>query len=296
MLQGEPKVHQESSGTHAPPHGDTHEMKLAGGQFYGRTLASKETGGFRVTENYYAPRQILPAHAHECAYLSVLLGGSYTENCDNRTWHHTPRNTVFHRAGEVHSHRFHQAGGRFLIIEFSPAWVERLDGCGLQISHHTVFDGRHIVELGLRLTRELRTWGRTSELAIEGLVLEILAQISPRTEDGGTPKRAGWLDRVVEILDRDFASPLSLRALGSTVAVHPVHLAREFRKRFHCTIGEYVRGLRIAYVRHELIATNDSIASIALRAGFSDHSHLTRLFRAHTGLSPSSFRNLRVLG
>jgi len=39
--------------------------------------------------------------------------------------------------------------------------------------------------------------------------------------------------------------------------------------------------------------TNDSVGSIALRCGFADQSHLTRLFRAAMGSSPAAWRRRR---
>ena len=40
-------------------------------------------------------------------------------------------------------------------------------------------------------------------------------------------------------------SGLTIAALGFTVEVHPVHLARTFRREYGCTPGEYLRRLRI---------------------------------------------------
>jgi AraC family transcriptional regulator len=83
-----------------------------------------------------------------------------------------------------------------------------------------------------------------------------------------------------------------LSGLAQSVGVHPVTLARAFRHAFGCTVGEYVRSLRIERAAHQLAQTELSLAEIALGAGFSDQSHFSNLFRHHTGLSPSKFRRL----
>jgi AraC family transcriptional regulator len=80
--------------------------------------------------------------------------------------------------------------------------------------------------------------------------------------------------------------------LAQSVGVHPVTLARAFRQAFGCTVGEYVRHLRIERAAHQLAGTELSLAEIALAAGFSDQSHFSNLFRHHTGLSPSKFRQV----
>jgi AraC family transcriptional regulator len=74
--------------------------------------------------------------------------------------------------------------------------------------------------------------------------------------------------------------------------VHAAHLARVFRKFKGCTIGDYVRGLRVQHACRRISGSDDSLADIALAAGFSDQSHLSRTFKQHTGMLPSQFRNL----
>jgi AraC family transcriptional regulator len=72
--------------------------------------------------------------------------------------------------------------------------------------------------------------------------------------------------------------------------VHPVHLAREFRRFEHCTIGEYVRRLRIEQACRRLTHSTDPIAAIAAEAGFADQSHFARTFKRVVGMSPVQFR------
>jgi AraC family transcriptional activator of tynA and feaB len=56
------------------------------------------------------------------------------------------------------------------------------------------------------------------------------------------------------------------------------------------TVGEVLRVRRLARAREELADTDRPVASIAHRYGFSDTSHLSRLFKAHYGASPTEYR------
>lgn len=47
---------------------------------------------------------------------------------------------------------------------------------------------------------------------------------------------------------------------------------------------------RVRRAREMLEKTDESISLIALNCGFSDQSHLTRLFHAQTGYSPAVWR------
>jgi AraC-like DNA-binding protein len=48
--------------------------------------------------------------------------------------------------------------------------------------------------------------------------------------------------------------------------------------------------LRLARAAKLLVEESDHIGRVALKAGYYDHSHMTRDFRARTGMSPSDWR------
>jgi len=66
-------------------------------------------------------------------------------------------------------------------------------------------------------------------------------------------------------------------------------LARQFRQLYGTSPYRYLLMRRLDLVRREIRA-GKALAQIALDAGFADQSHMTRMFRAAYGLSPSQFR------
>lgn len=126
--------------------------------------------------------------------------------------------------------------------------------------------------------------------AIEGLVLEILAEATRAGRRETAGKHPRWLMQAKELIQASFSEPLSLSHLAAAVCVHPVHLAREFRRHYHCTVAEYVRQLRVARACAEISTSNRSLADIAIEAGFSDQAHFTHVCKRLTGRTPGQFR------
>jgi AraC family transcriptional regulator len=78
--------------------------------------------------------------------------------------------------------------------------------------------------------------------------------------------------------------------VAQRVGVHPVHLARTFRRFYQTTFAGYVRHVRIEFARRELAASSASLSAIAAAAGFCDQSHFSRLFKQYTGVTPAEYR------
>ncbi len=124
---------------------------------------------------------------------------------------------------------------------------------------------------------------------IEGLALQMMAETFRQTT---TPTHAAppWLEQARDILHEQFSDRPSLPSLARSVGVHPVHLAREFRRFYRCTITEYVLQRRLDFACDEMLNSRASLIDIALAAGFFDQSHFARTFKAQMGMSPNQYR------
>jgi AraC family transcriptional regulator len=132
--------------------------------------------------------------------------------------------------------------------------------------------------------------GDALPLAMEGLVLELLAETA-RSKDGVKKRRSpNWLAQVRELLHDRFPERLILDEIAGAVGVHPVHLCRVFRQQYRCTVGDYVRKLRLDFASRQLATSSASLAEIAFAAGFSDQSHFTKAFRRASGMTPVEWR------
>jgi AraC family transcriptional regulator len=140
-----------------------------------------------------------------------------------------------------------------------------------------------------RLLGEYRLADGTSALAMEGLALEILAEISRVRVRAGNSTPPRWLLKARELLHDRFCENLCLTTVASAVDIHPVHLARVFRRWYGCTVGDYVRNLRIDFACREM-ARHRSLAEVAAAAGFSDQSHFTKIFKRLLGMTPTEFQ------
>lgn len=69
-----------------------------------------------------------------------------------------------------------------------------------------------------------------------------------------------------------------------------VHLIREFKKYFDCSIVEYLRKVKISFATDYLKHSNLSISEISLLLGFSSVSHLNHIFKETTGKTPLQYR------
>jgi AraC family transcriptional regulator len=97
---------------------------------------------------------------------------------------------------------------------------------------------------------------------------------------------------VEERLREESGKPPGLAQLAADAGVHPVHLARVFRRYRGESVGAYARRLKVQRVFEQLAEGERSLAEIAFDAGFTDQSHLTRVVGKVMGRPPGALRRL----
>jgi AraC family transcriptional regulator len=197
---------------------------------------------------------------------------------------------AFHPSGELHSEQFHSEPVRSFNVEVEPSWAERLREHSRLLESPMHIESGGLGSLALRMYREFRLMDDLSPLAVEALAIEVLVEASRQVRRPRLRGSREWLGHARELIHERFCETLTLAAIAKTVGVHPVHLATEFRKLHRCTIGQYLRRLRVEYACREISKSNTPLAQIALAAGFTDQSHLSRTFRQLTGMTPAAYR------
>jgi AraC family transcriptional regulator len=237
-----------------------------------------------LTSTAYAPGLHLPQHAHTSAFVLFVRDGGFVEQHGRRSERYDRLTCIYRPQLDEHANEFDGRGAILTAIDVSAAWIDRLREAGFSGERFSV-RSPFVLQFGDRLDAELSSPDGMSEMMVEALAIEVIAFASRKR-----PHKGPWAERARRLIEHDFASSLSLSGIASAVGVHPVHLARQFRASEGCTVGEYVRRVRVSFARHQLATSDRPIAEIALAAGFSDQSQLTKSFKRVTGQTPAAYR------
>jgi AraC family transcriptional regulator len=121
-------------------------------------------------------------------------------------------------------------------------------------------------------------------------VTSLVSALTARHLSSRTGDAPDWLVQFRDSLAPRLRGPLTLTGLAAEAGVHPVYLARAFRRSFGTPIGRFLRRLRVDTAARMLATTDVPTSTIAFDVGFYDQSHLNRVFVRETGVPPARFR------
>jgi AraC family transcriptional regulator len=259
--------------------------------FDGEVLRWGEFAGLTVGEICYPAGCERPKHRHERACFHFLLQGGYAERQGTQSTLCKTLSLSFQPRGFEHSYQAaYKTVSRSFTIELDENWLARLQEHSVMLDHPANYASGVALSLMPRLYSEFRSMQSGSLLAIEALALEIAVETSRRKKITSERTPPVWLQKVSDLLNDQFAESLSLSHIAAEVGVHPVHLARTFRQFHRCTVGEYLRRIRIEFACRQMLQFDSTLVEIALAAGFSDQSQFCHTFKRTIGMTPAEFR------
>jgi AraC family transcriptional regulator len=239
----------------------------------------------RISEHRYTAHLRQARHAHADTTVTMVLAGSLRERVGYAEEVARPLSIVVKPRDTEHANEF---GGdvrtlQIVVAEHSAAEIEHWDRA-LRMWRWT--HGGPAVASFMRLLSCLRRQADADDL--DAAALDVLASLHHAPETKGEPPR--WL-RVVRQAIEDQSS-LRVRDLAKQAGVHPVYLARQFRRWYGCSITDHAKLRRVQRAAHDIASTSKSLSVISHDAGFADHPHMCRTFVRETGVTPTTYREL----
>jgi AraC-like DNA-binding protein len=156
-------------------------------------------------------------------------------------------------------------------------------------------DDYELLQKGMMLYDALYSWAKHlqkekhTQNPVDHVFIDVYNKfIKQKSAQRKTPE---WVKELKQIIQDQIDSNLNLTEISKSLDINPSYLSREFSKHFNnLSFGEYIRKLRIEKAIELMQENTYSLTEIAYLTGFSDQSHFTRIFKQHTGKSPSVYK------
>ncbi len=131
----------------------------------------------------------------------------------------------------------------------------------------------------------------------EGFYLETLSamlklmliKIAEHSDENALP--SSMVENLDGYIRENIHDEISNTELGAIFGYHPFYISKVLKDKKGITLHQYVIAYRIKYAKDLLRYTEQPIADIADKTGFTDASYFTKTFKAQFGMTPKEYRN-----
>ena len=240
----------------------------------------------RVREVAYSPRLIQARHAHPETTITLVVAGSLRETVAHTQEIARALSIVVKPGDTEHADEFGAGGARTVQISLTERDAADLRDWEPCARTWRWTHAGPAVPAFLRLLSLLRASPHDDVLIDRG-VTDVLSSLREVPDDSRRDPPV-WLRTVREEID-DTQSGARVRDLAARAGVHPVYLARQFRRFFGSSVVAYLQRQRVTRAADLIASSSLPLSTVAFQTGFADQSHLNRSFRAGTGFTPGAY-------
>ncbi len=124
------------------------------------------------------------------------------------------------------------------------------------------------------------------------LQIESLKSLLPNIlfENAITIEYNDILDRITEYIKNDLTNELSINFICNRFHISKNNLYALFGEHYGVTVNDYIISVRIKTAKEILQNSQIPVYIVAERVGINNYTYFCRLFKKHTGMTPSQYR------
>lgn len=215
--------------------------------------------------------------------IIIKLQGTTEYSTENRQWLLSPGQILFVEKGSHYSIREVTPGCSYLINFDCPG---KFDSPVFMLPLPPDYDPVPTAE------RMYSAWQKENLYNVLGILYGLLHRSETASVRGYTSSREKLLlEPVMAYLKDHLTDPdLNLEKLPQLAGVSDAYLRRIFKKQYGIAPAGYVIRERIRLAKDFLLRIDGiRIAEVSAKVGYSDPLYFSRLFKKHTGLSPTQY-------
>jgi AraC-like DNA-binding protein len=254
------------------------------------TVSSTIDCGMFTLEEVRATRTFsYPAHAHDHAYLTLLLDGALFESSVEGRQMLRPDELQFRPRRFFHEAQVVRAPFHAFIAELKPAAVPLVSP--LLCSSATFrLPAVALGDLPQRLSEEFPLRDPATPFVLEGLLMQAIGAAARALPQRARARPLRWYDRATAYIETNLTRRLHVDEVADAAGVSLSTLHAGFTRHTGVAVHAYICRRRLTRAAAELLASQTSISDIALGHGFTDQAHFSRRFKEVFGTTPREYR------
>ncbi len=239
-----------------------------------------------ITKAYYSDKTFMPDHCHDRTAISFVLDGAINETVNGNDTLGGIANVIIKPSGTLHRDIY--SDNCSIICIYLNTESELKKSTQQLLKHWSWLPS---VDNYSFLNTILQSKNEKEQLES---INNFISYYSAKKESISDDLQPAWLRELKQILDASYNESLKSSELAKAFHIHPVYMARAFKKYYGISIKSYINILRANGAMASIINSEDKLAHIAFDNGYADQSHFNRKFKDLTGFTPSHFKALTL--
>ena len=260
---------------------------------------------YHVTSTH--PRYIMSYHWHVEYEIIRILEGSLHVTMDEKEFTANQGDIVFINSGILHSGEPQDCIYQCIVFDMNAflkhnprceTYIQQIVDHSAFIFHHFTPEQEEVHQIIWQIFDAMEKQNTGYELIVFGelyhffgIVFANRLYFSNAPQNRRDYKKIMQLKKVLDYMEANYSSPLTLEQLSASVHMSPKYFCRFFSNMTHRTPIDYLNYQRIEHASYQLATTDASVTEVAYNCGFNDLSYFIKTYKKYKGYTPGHSKN-----
>lgn len=255
-----------------------------------------------------------PEHIHEFIEIVYIYSGCGAQWVNNIKYQVSRGGLLFINIGDTHAHHTEKGlstGQCFIDLEFfkneiinqdnavdllTLTYLKEFNNLFVNIPSYAAFEGKQQLEMESifnSMEAEFTSKSPGYMVAIKGYINIIFTKIfrAARKTDNLLFETIGKITpEVLEYIQKNYNKKITLSELAQKSSYNPAYFSTLFKEFCGKNLTDYLSEIRVKEAIRQLKETKRSVKEICFAVGYQSKTRFFKVFKAHTGLTPSQYR------
>lgn len=251
-------------------------------------------------------RYVMSYHWHVEYEIIRILEGSLHVTMDEKDFIAEPGDIVFVNSGVLHSGEPLDCIYQCLVFDLNAfqkqnarcsTYIQKILDHSSFVYHHFTSKNEQVHQVIWNIFEAMEGKKNGYEMIVFGELYHFFGLIfshhlyfSDSPQDRRDYRRVMQLKKVLDYMEANYASSVTLEQLSSSVHMSPKYFCRFFYQMTHRTPIDYLNYQRIEHASYQLATTDASVTEVAYNCGFNDLSYFIKTYKKYKGVTPGKMK------
>lgn len=153
----------------------------------------------------------------------------------------------------------------------------------------TIEDNKELADFAHQLMMNYMTPTNLAKVTCKSLFLRIIETLLQSASKNSMDPGENLMEAVVRYFHENYAKPIMIQELAEELGVERRRFAYLFERYTGSSPNRYLTEIRMRRAK-ELLRIGYSVSEVAEKLGYIDYFYFSRVFKSHTGMSPTQFK------
>ena len=234
-------------------------------------------------------------HFHDTLEILYFLEGDCCIINGNDELQVETGDIIVFNSGDIHCVNRGKKVAKYIILQISYSFCESVGFRYWEYTFKKQFCDKKIADMLIDILEENNAENdffiESIKVKVLNLLLDLFKNYTVDNQQNSTyNSKLRLTKKIIKYIQTNISEPITIKDIANYYGYTRFHISRVFKEATGTTVLDYISFVKVEEAKKLLKKSDESIAEIAVKCGFSSQGYFCKIFKKYENISPNEYK------